>query len=119
MSDNRSLKSMYSHLAILERSFSGNGGKVGSFRAPRCKRGAEPWGGDGRLGTSWCCDRPPSWITCGRLCVICSEVLLRTLLRPLARERGGTSVGKPGAWSESVRCCYDLAELAKLVMRER
>ena len=94
---------MYSCLAILERSLSGNGGKVRLFWAPRCKRGAEPWGANGRLGTSWCCDRPPSWTTCGRLCVICPEVLLRTLLRPLAGERRGTSVGKPGAWSESVR----------------
>ena len=104
LSDNRSLKSMYSRLAILERHFSGNGGKVKSFCAPRCKRGAEPWGAEGRLGTSWCCERPPSWITCGRLCAICPEVLLRTLLRPLAGDSGGTSVGKPRAWSESVRC---------------
>ena len=100
LSDNRSLK--LTRLATLEHSFSDNGGKVRSFWAPICKRGAEPWGADGRLGTSWCCDRPPSW-TCGRLCVICPEVLLsRTLLRPLAEERGA-SVGKPGAWSESVR----------------
>ena len=34
---------MYSRLAILERNFSGNGGKVRSFWAPRCMRGAEPW----------------------------------------------------------------------------
>ena len=94
---------MYSRLAILECSFSSNGGRVRSFWAPRCKRGAEPLGADGRLGTSWCCDGLPSWTTCGRLCVICPEVWLSTLLRPLAGERGAPSVGKPGAWSESVR----------------
>ena len=102
LSDNRSLKSMYSCLTILERNFSGNGGKVRLFSAPRCNREAEPWGADGRLGTSWCCEWPPSCITCGRLFVICPMVLLRTLLRPLAEERGGTSVCKPRAWSESV-----------------
>ena len=31
-------------------------------------------------------------------------MLLRVLLRPLAGGSGGTSVGKPRAWLESVRC---------------
>ena len=33
---------MYSRLAILERSFSSNGGKVRSFELPDA-RGVEPW----------------------------------------------------------------------------
>ena len=92
---------MYSCLAILERSFSSNGGKVRSFELPDAKEGQNPGKTRHQLvlwSAAW-----PSWTTCGRLCVICTEVLLRTLLRSLAGERGGTSVGKPGAWSGSVR----------------
>lgn len=61
LSDKNSLKSMYSSLAILERSFFSSGGKVGSrWGTANATWLTWPWEARGRLVTSWSCEKPPS-----------------------------------------------------------
>lgn len=89
---------MYSCLAILERSFSGSGGKVGSWWGTANAAWLTwPWEARGRLGTSWSCEEPPSCIVFEGCCRFCFEALNAALLVGLAGERSGMLANKPGA----------------------
>ena len=110
---------MYSRLAILEGNFSGNGGKVRSFWAPRCKRGAEPWGADERLRQKFVL-----WTAAilDHMCDLSRDVVEDAVKAAGGRKRRNISwqakslVGVSPLRASDL--CYDLVELAKLVMRE-
>ena len=58
-----------------------------------------PWDACGRLGTNLLRERPPSWMTLGRVTPFrfCSVAVIATTFRGLAGDRRGTSASRKGA----------------------